>query len=466
MKRWTAFAAITAVAALLYASAALADGTETLGTPSVSVSAGTGIVAAGTGMQAFPNLPTSFNVAVPGAVKQVLLYWEGHFSTPSGALVGDDSITVNGQPVTGTQIGGPTTFFHQNQGAFGDQAENYATYRADITGLHLVNSGPNTLTVNDMLFASNLPSGFPFTQGNDGVGVIVVYDDGSTAATIGVRDGLDLAYHAFAPPLDTTVPQTFSFAASAGPRTATLSTLAGSVLGPGVVAPRPDQLVISFAPVGAPIVLDSPWQSFAGPSWDALNSSVVIPAGATSMTVQALSAGSIGDPASLAWNAGALSVPGVTPPPPPPPPPPGANPLTPGYWKNHLAPVTSTCRPSNGCSNNGPWTSQYLPQSLGNYSVDTTAKVTAVFGAMNCSVAENCLAGHLLATKLNLANGSSTCISGTVAKADAFLKGQVVMGVTGVVYTGPSGSYSLTAAQSTLAISIKDTLDDYNNNGC
>ena len=145
--------------------------------------------------------------------------------------------------------------------------------------------------------------------------------------------------------------------------------------------------------------------------------------------------------------------------------------LTPGYWKNHLAPVSASCKPSQGCSNNGPWTSQYLPQSLGNYSVDTTAKVTSVFAGMNCGSSTDqdaigCLAGHLLAAKLNVANGASTCIAGTIANADAFLKGQTVSGVTGITYTGPSGSYSLSAAQRALAIQLKSTLDAYNNGTC
>jgi hypothetical protein len=123
------------------------------------------------------------------------------------------------------------------------------------------------------------------------------------------------------------------------------------------------------------------------------------------------------------------------------------------------------------CSNNGPWAIQYLPKSLGNYQVDTITKAAQVFKTMNCSStkaqdAVGCLAGHLLATKLNLANGSLACpgILQAVADADAFLKGQVVNGVTGINYTGPSGSYNLTSAQRNLVISLKDKLDKYNNN--
>src|SRR5207247_14062 len=66
--------------------------------------------------------------------------------------------------------------------------------------------------------------------------------------------------------------------------------------------------------------------------------------------------------------------------------------LTPGYWKNHLS------------------TAQ-LPQSLGSYTVDSYDKATAVYNGMNCSNVQDqnaigCLAGHLLAAKLNVANGA------------------------------------------------------------
>jgi hypothetical protein len=103
--------------------------------------------------------------------------------------------------------------------------------------------------------------------------------------------------------------------------------------------------------------------------------------------------------------------------------------------------------------------------------VDTIIKAAQVFNAMNCSSTKDqdaigCLAGHLLATKLNLANGSLACpgILQAVADADAFLKGQTVNGVPGINYVGPSGHYTLTAAQRQLAISLKNKFDSYNNN--
>ena len=95
--------------------------------------------------------------------------------------------------------------------------------------------------------------------------------------------------------------------------------------------------------------------------------------------------------------------------------------FTPGYWKTHEAATTAL-----------------LPESLGGYTVSTFADAQAVFDAMMCSDAVNCLAGHLLAAQLDVANGSSTCIAGTISDANAFL--------TSVGYAGP-GSYTITASQ-------------------
>jgi hypothetical protein len=133
-------------------------------------------------------------------------------------------------------------------------------------------------------------------------------------------------------------------------------------------------------------------------------------------------------------------------------------PLTPGYWKNHRAQTTAL-----------------LPGiKLGNYPVDTFNKATAVFDNMNCASSTDngaigCLAGHLLATKLNVKNLSDPCIWPVINKADAFLKAQLVtyagITATGINYVGPSGTYTLSAAQRSLAIALKSAMDKYNNGG-
>ena len=121
--------------------------------------------------------------------------------------------------------------------------------------------------------------------------------------------------------------------------------------------------------------------------------------------------------------------------------------LTPGYWKNHQAQLE-----------------KYLPLSLGSFSVTSYATAKTIFDAMNCSSSSDqdaigCLAGHLQASKLNVANGASSCIAGTITSADAFL--------TAIGYAGPGKIYRLSPSQRTTAIGLKDALDAYNNNvGC
>ncbi len=147
--------------------------------------------------------------------------------------------------------------------------------------------------------------------------------------------------------------------------------------------------------------------------------------------------------------------------------------FTPGYWKTHLAPNGTTgCTglPSGtSCSSNGPWANQDLTKKLGNYSVDSILKAAKVFAAMNCSNtgsnstqnqnAIGCLAGHLLAAKYNRnINLSNPCIDPTIAAADAFL-------IT-IPYVGPSGNYTgIGTAKRNTAISLKNSLDQYNNGG-
>ncbi len=78
--------------------------------------------------------------------------------------------------------------------------------------------------------------------------------------------------------------------------------------------------------------------------------------------------------------------------------------LTPGYWKNHKAATTAL-----------------LSQTLGGYSVTTFDDAKIILSGMGCGHdgALNCMAGMLLAAKLNLQQGGSTCILPVVAQADA-----------------------------------------------
>ena len=258
----------------------------------IPLSPGSGIVAAGVGMRGDPTTvqPGTINIDVPGDVVQVILYWEGQMSTAAG----DDQVTVGGTPVTGALIGGPTLFF---PGAWS------SVYRADITGLGEVVPGPNAVAIGGMDYDRDCSD-----CRNNGAGLLVIYDDGTGVAEIQIRDGLDLAFFEFNPPLDTTVPQTFTFDAASTDRAASMSQFASSV------APnRPNVVVVTVDGVEHRFV--DPFQNLDGPDWDTVELTFMIPAGAASLTVQALSEEDptttlTGKPASLAWLVAALMIEG------------------------------------------------------------------------------------------------------------------------------------------------------------
>jgi hypothetical protein len=287
--------AVTAsLSALIVGGSMFADGSESLGPATIQLATGTGIVSAGTGLHAQPG---TINLEVPAGatVKQVLLYWEGFNSTADPA---DDTIGIsNGGPATdviGTLIGGPTEFF---SGAWA------SVFRADITALNLVNSGVNSLSV----------GGLNFTAANNGAGVIVIFDDGSTATTIDIRDGSDLAFEGFVEPLKSTVAQTFNFAASNADRTAQLhmffASVSGTLSGFGV---RPTAIEITTnGPNGTTTVLNDLLDSVDGEEWDSFNISADIPAGATTLTLQAFSRDDLNTgrlPASFDWLAAGFAI--------------------------------------------------------------------------------------------------------------------------------------------------------------
>ncbi|MGH8469757.1 MAG: hypothetical protein ACREVY_12490 [Gammaproteobacteria bacterium] len=390
------------LAAVFNPLSAWADGTETLGPPSIPIQSGTGIVAAGTGLISQPG---TIGISVPGTVKQVLLYWEGQSISPNP---GDSTIVVNGNTVTGTLIGGPTLFFSDKQSS---------TFRADITSLNLVASGPNTLNV----------QGLNFGFADNGAGVMVVYDDGSPAS-IQLRDGNDLAFINFAPPLNTTNAQTFTFAPETSDRNATLSMFFSSVQGSvSGGAFRPNAIEITVG--GSTTVLNNQLNSNDGDEWDTLTVPVLVPAGATMLTVQALSKDNLNSgnlPASFAWSAAGLSIVEI--------PTPGQGQgCTPGYWKQS--------------QHFDSWTSPYTPSSL----------FSAVF--------ENAFPGMTLLQVLEQGGGGLTALGRhTVA---ALLNA-----------ASPDVSYDLTVSEviaqfnqtfpgtNTAYEDLKNTFEGFNEQGC
>lgn len=249
------------------------------------IASGTGVVTDGTGMKTQPSSVT-LNVPAGATVKQVLAYWEGaHYEGDAP----DETLLVEGQNVNGTLIGGPTFFFPDFDINPARQVF-VSSFRADITSLNLVGAGATTLQL----------SGLNFTYRSDGASIVVIYDDGSAPASIGVVDGVDTAFAGFPPPRQGTVPQTFTFPAAATARNAVLNLMVGSVSN----ADRGNAIDITVN--GTTTTLVNALNSTDDAEWDDLAIPVGIPAGATSVTVQIRSAGD--NPASLVWVAGILTV--------------------------------------------------------------------------------------------------------------------------------------------------------------
>jgi len=253
-----------------------------LGTPSIPIAAGSGFVHAGIGTA---HGPDSFSLNVPGAVAQALLYWSGEHRSVAGDDTIDADFDGNAQSVTGDLIGGPTHFYTFNGRVY------VSTYRADVTAF--VQSGVNNIAI----------SGMDFDATNLGAGVLVIYDDGSSAH-LDLRDGQDLAYARFSPPLDATVPQTFVFAPSGFARVANLHMFISNV---GV--DRPNRIRVQVEGEAA-VDLDNLLNSVDGEEWDSLVLPVNIPAGAGNVTVEIISLEDGSDvlPASLNWMVAGLSL--------------------------------------------------------------------------------------------------------------------------------------------------------------
>lgn len=289
-RRIVALSVIAGLVGFIPMSPAGADGMETLGTPSIPIAQGSGLVTAGVGMHSRQPEAVSISVPVNALVKQVLLYWEGY----SRDFAPDNTIRIDGQEVTGTVIGGPTVFFNHG----GDVKST--SFRADITRLNKILPGPNTVTLSDLAFDYAV----------DGASLAVIYDDGTAPADIQVRDGNDNAWRDFQPPTDRTVPQTFVVSPAAAARVAELTVMVG-----GVESGRSSITRVTVGDVvtdHANLLGDTD-----GPQWDDVTIPVAIPAGVTTVTVELLSQGP-GNPASLSWVAAMLEVAGTRPACPPP----------------------------------------------------------------------------------------------------------------------------------------------------
>lgn len=393
----------------------VATNTEQLGVPiGLTLASGSDILTDGVGLvDAQPGTLEIF-VPVGATVEQVILYWEGQAATETEQ--GDtDEITLNGTiTVEGIRIGGPTGFL-----------PDYwtSTYRADITDLNLINVGPNSITV----------EGLDFGQRNNGAGIMVVIDDGLTTADLQLRDGNDFAFFQYAPPLDTTVPVTFTFAASSEDREAALNLFVSSVAleDPSGEFGRPSVIEISIDGVLAETLVDVLYNS-SGPEWDALLYKLTIPAGATSITVQVLSedagsgpfAGHL--PASLTWVAANFILF-------PPEQEDGDEGCTPGYWKQS--------------QHFGNWTAPYDPTDLFSTVFDDAFPGLTLLQVLEQGGGGlNALGRHTVAALLNAASPD----------VDYPLTVQEVIDAFNAVYPGTDEAYE----------DLKDDFEDLNESFC
>ena len=215
----------------------------------------------------------------------MILYWNG-FSANAVGQDPTDTIDVSGNVVVGTRIGGPDEL--------GFDMNFSSTYRADITSLALVGNGMNSLAI----------SGLDFDI-NNGAGLLVIVDDGINTTNIQLKDGDDWTFEGFGL---FTVPVTYNFAPAGTDRVGDLAMFFGSVSfqRPTVIEIRIDGLLVES--------LYDQLDTSDGPEWDTFLHSIRIPAGASSLTVQAIShdsglgafAGAI--PASFVWMASAFTL--------------------------------------------------------------------------------------------------------------------------------------------------------------
>lgn len=262
------------------------DGSEALGAPSIDIAGGSGISQGGVSMVGVSSAPLTVTVPEGARVRQVLAYWAGGTQAASG----DNQIALNGLPVQGQLIGGPTAFY------WWEGPWYFSAYRADVTNLGLVGAGANTVTVSGLNYTITLG------DENDGVSLVVIWDDGSPAE-ISLRDGMDLAFFGFSGALNATVPQTFSFAPASVARVADLVILAASV-----GENRPNRIRV-FSSAGEQ-VFDNPMGGIGEDLWDSLTLPVNIPAGDTEIAVELVSTPSTSPlGASMGWVCAALSVP-------------------------------------------------------------------------------------------------------------------------------------------------------------
>lgn len=138
---------------------------------------------------------------------------------------------------------------------------------------------------------------------------------------------------------------------------------------------------------------------------------------------------------------------------------PGGGQRTIGYWRNWSScSGTGKDRVAMAARTGNHLMDEFLPQTLGSWTVDTCQKGNAVLSSASAKYAENQLAAQLLAAKLNVAAGASTCtsVNNAIAHGDALL--------SGIGYDGPPNStVGSNHPQRADFLSTANLLDRYNN---
>jgi hypothetical protein len=254
----------------------------------------------GLGLWNWSGGPVNLTVNVGGPVRFALLYWAGRerpcaldgsgTNCPFTQPYKDQVLNFNGTPLTGTVIGSET-----QPASAGGPILNVGYY-ADVTGIvSAAGTGSQTFTLSDGDPSSNF---WRF----DGVGLLVVYKDGTDLNTyrILVQDGLDFAYGDDPTPGENrvTAPVTFDHGVNFSDRSADLLLFAGDG-----DANRPDNTTVSNNPTLYDIL-----NSLQGPEYNTIPETIGIPSGVGTTTVQMNSAPAGQNPDSLLWQMAALRV--------------------------------------------------------------------------------------------------------------------------------------------------------------
>lgn len=285
---------VAAAAWLATAPAAFADGTQELGPPiGLAAPAGTRMILAGIGVRDGQPQGLAIDIPAGAAVRQVVAYWAA-VDWDLAKLEATDEIFLNGSSVVGDRIGDPALLFNTGYNA---------SYRADVTALHLLVPGANNIAVDGVNFV------WP-----QGVGLVAFVDDGGEDAEFVLRDGNDVLSNLVTPQRPASSLVEFTFEPAGIDRVAHLGMFFASFF------PDTPTVVRIFIDGEEHDLLADMIGHGDGAAWDTLNADVLVPAGVSKISAQlTIEDSGIGPFAGysqngkLAWLFGGLRL--TTPPP-------------------------------------------------------------------------------------------------------------------------------------------------------